>query len=57
MSLNKQDREAIIKAAEKAEQEKREREIKFSQSLGSVYVNGKKYTDRHDALKKLNGEN
>lgn len=56
MALNKQDREAIMKAAAKAEQEKREAEIKFSQSLGSVYVNGTKYTDRHDALKKIKGD-
>lgn len=56
MALNKQDREAIIKAQEKAEKERREREIRFSQSLGSVYVNGTKYTDRHNALNKINGK-
>ena len=54
MALNNQDREAIIKAAEKAEKERREMEIKFSQSLGSVWVNGTKYTDSHYAMNKIN---
>ncbi|MGN8037827.1 hypothetical protein ACTJJ0_22235 [Chitinophaga sp. 22321] len=54
MSLNKPDREAIIKAEEKA---KRDNEIKFSQSGGSVYVNGTKYTDAHNAINKINKGN
>jgi hypothetical protein len=56
MALNQQDREAIIRANEKAEKERREREVKFSQSGGSVYVDGTKYTDRHYAIKKINGD-
>lgn len=55
MALNKNDRDELIKAAEKAERERRkENEIKFSQSGGSVNVNGTTYTDLHYALKKIN---
>jgi hypothetical protein len=55
MALNKNDREEIEKAAKEA-REKRELEIKFSQSGGSVYVNGTKYTDSYYAKKKINGD-
>lgn len=57
MGLNQPDREAIIKAAEKAAKERRENEIKFSASGGSVKVNGTTYTDRHYAINKINGDN
>ncbi len=50
MALNKPDRKAVIKAAKATENS-----ISFSASGGSVYIGGTKYTDRHDALKKLNG--
>jgi len=53
MALNQPDREAVIKAAKDADKTK---DIKFSASLGSVYVDGSKYTDRHTATEKLSGK-
>ncbi|ACU63732.1 hypothetical protein [Chitinophaga pinensis] len=53
MSLNKPDREAIIKAAKEADKVK---EVRFSESQGSVYIDKTKYTDRHAALEKLKGK-
>jgi len=53
VALNQSDREAVIKAAKDADKTK---DIKFSSSLGSVYIDGSKYTDRHDATTKLGGK-
>lgn len=57
MALNQSDRDRIVKEAEKAAKERRENEIKFSASGGSVTVNGTKYTDAHYAVNRINGGN
>ena len=53
MALNQPDQRTVVKAASEADKLK---EIKFSASLGSVYVAGTKYTDLHNALVKINGK-
>jgi len=53
VALKQSDRIAVIKAAKDADKTK---DIKFSSSLGSVYIDGSKYTDRHDATTKLGGK-
>lgn len=53
MSLNKPDREAIVKAAKEADKVK---DVKFSESQGSVYVDKTKCTDRHTAIEKIKGK-